>query len=510
MKRTKLRMISAALAACMMASVLPLGAMAQGGGEKAENSVSVLDVSSAPTTDEEKEAQGWVKIDEKNFPDDNFRKIVKNHYTWPYGTYPAVKFDQDNDGWLSPEEIADVKSICCDPYSRQIEKLTGIEYFTALEILSCIGTELTELDVSKNKALTRLDCSKNQLTKLDVSKNKALTRLDCSYNQLTELNVSKNTALTRLDCEGNQLTKLNVSNGTALTTLFCFSNQLKELVVSNNTELAILACESNQLKELDVSKNTALYHLRCSANQLTSLDLEETKISNNYSQPLCDENSYNIEVDSENRFNLRNLPGKFNVNKASDWDGGSVEGTILTVDQDVDTVTYTYDCGTNQAGDHFSVKFTLKVTGHDASPVEPDIPADGGDTDDAADNIKGALSAVVVGAVAGAIIYETGTGIYRVINMPGIAMPADRGELAMLLWEHAGKPEPVSTALYSDIEDNIDLNKAARWAVEQGLMQDDADNNKFNPHFPVSKLRTCLTWNAAKEKGLFDTDKTAE
>ena len=124
-------------------------------------------------------------------------------------------------------------------------------------------------------------------------------------------------------------------------------------------------------------------------------------------------------------------------------------------------------------------------------------------------NIQGAISAVVIGAAAGAIIYEAGTGIYRVINMPGIPMPSNRIELAELLWEHAGKPEPVSTALYSDIDEgDIDAQKAARWAVEQDLMKDDADNNKFHPAFPVSKLRTCLTWNAAKEKGLFD--KTEE
>ena len=134
-----------------------------------------------------------------------------------------------------------------------------------------------------------------------------------------------------------------------------------------------------------------------------------------------------------------------------------------------------------------------------------------GTPDAAAGNIQGALSAVVVGAAAGAIIYEAGTGIYRVINMPGIPMPSNRIELAELLWERADKPEPVSTALYDDIdEDDPDAQKAARWAVEQDLMKDDADNNKFNPYFPVSKLRTCLTWNAAKEKGLFDTDKPAE
>lgn len=140
-------------------------------------------------------------------------------------------------------------------------------------------------------------------------------------------------------------------------------------------------------------------------------------------------------------------------------------------------------------------------------PIGPDGPDPVGPSDTG--NIQGALSAVVIGAAAGVIAYEAGTGIYRVINMPGIPMPSNRIELAELLWEHAGKPEPVSTALYSDIDEgDTDAQKAARWAVEQDLMKDDADNNKFHPAFPVSKLRTCLTWNAAKEKGLFD--KTEE
>ena len=146
----------------------------------------------------------------------------------------------------------------------------------------------------------------------------------------------------------------------------------------------------------------------------------------------------------------------------------------------------------------------VKATFADDPIPEPD-PVGPSDTG----NIQGAISAVVIGAAAGAIIYEAGTGIYRVINMPGIPMPSNRIELAELLWEHAGKPEPVSTALYSDIDEgDTDAQKAARWAVEQDLMKDDADNNKFHPAFPVSKLCTCLTWNAAKEKGLFD--KTEE
>lgn len=166
---------------------------------------------------------------------------------------------------------------------------------------------------------------------------------------------------------------------------------------------------------------------------------------------------------------------------------------------------------TSDENDPTKVTFTMptenvevKATFGDDPIPEPD-PVGPSDTG----NIQGAISAVVIGAAAGAIIYEAGTGIYRVINMPGIPMPSNRIELAELLWEHAGKPEPVSTALYSDIDEgDTDAQKAARWAVEQDLMKDDADNNKFHPAFPVSKLRTCLTWNAAKEKGLFD--KTEE
>lgn len=123
-----------------------------------------------------------------------------------------------------------------------------------------------------------------------------------------------------------------------------------------------------------------------------------------------------------------------------------------------------------------------------------------GDTDYGGDIVAG----VVIGGIAAVGAYEVGTGLYRVINMPGIPMPSDRIELAELLWEHAGKPEPVSTALYSDIDEgDTDAQKAAHWAVEQDLMKDNSEKNTFNPHFPVSKLRTCLTWNAAKEKGLF-------
>lgn len=174
-------------------------------------------------------------------------------------------------------------------------------------------------------------------------------------------------------------------------------------------------------------------------------------------------------------------------------------------------VTEVHDAGVIKYDSENPETATLTMPDYDVfvTAEYADEIVDPGTGDAAAGNIQGALSAVVVGAAAGVIIYEAGTGIYRVINMPGIPMPSNRIELAELLWEHAGKPEPVSTALYSDIDEgDTDAQKAAHWAVEQDLMKDNSEKNTFNPYFPVGKLRTCLTWNAAKEKGLFD--KTEE
>ena len=116
---------------------------------------------------------------------------------------------------------------------------------------------------------------------------------------------------------------------------------------------------------------------------------------------------------------------------------------------------------------------------------------------------------VVIGGIAAVGAYEVGTGLYRITQMDDVAMPANRLALAKLLWERAGKPEPESTALYSDISaEDTDAQKAARWAVEQGLLND-AEDGKFHPAFPVSKLRVCLTWEKAKQKGLFDQNTEA-
>ena len=302
-----------------------------------------------------------VTIDNTNFPDANFRTVVK-------------KFDTNQDSSLSDTEIAAVKKINCS--NKGITNLKGIEYFTLLNILWCTDNQLTALDVSENTALTKLNCCFNKLTSLDVSKNTALTILECNANRLTALDVSKNTALTELNCSVNKLTSLDVSKNTALTELYCNDNQLTSLDVSKNTALISLSCVCNQLTALDVSKNTALTKLNCSINkltaldvsknmaltelycndnQLTSLDLSNTNIMND---PNCGNNIYQIVVDNDPTFDLSILPGNFVVAKASDWSGGTVSGNMLTVDSGKDTVTYKYDCGKGK-----NVTFTLKFVG---------------------------------------------------------------------------------------------------------------------------------------------------
>lgn len=149
---------------------------------------------------------------------------------------------------------------------------------------------------------------------------------------------------------------------------------------------------------------------------------------------------------------------------------------------------------------------TVRAVYEAVDPVEP--PVDPVDPVDPVGPVDPVLPGVIIGGAVILGAYETGTGIYRLMNMQGLPLPSNRIELAELVWERAGKPEPQNMTdedLYADIDaDDTDAQKAAHWMVEQELMKFDEDNNKFHPCFPVSKLRVCLTWQNAKDKGLID------
>ena len=300
------------------------------------------------------------------FPDAEFRRFLRDCC------------DTNYDGKLD----VDIKSMTI-PTSYEIKSLKGIQLFEALEKLDCHGIGLTTLNVSMNFKLKELDCSGNQLKeylpilssglkKLNCSNNKLthmnlgirsglnleevncsnnnitnivmdsvgeLVKFDCSNNDLMTLDVSQCFKLEELNCSGNQLMELNVSNQTQLTQLDCSKNKLTELNVKQNGSLTSLICNDNQLTTLDLSQNHSLSNLNCAKNRLACLDV--TGISGTIT---ADGSRRPIAVRTDGTFDLTTLPG-FDVSKATNWNGGSVSGTTLSVNAGADEVSYQYNCG---------------------------------------------------------------------------------------------------------------------------------------------------------------------
>ena len=363
-----------------------------------------------------------VAVDTFNFPDKNFRDVVKT-------------FDTDDNNILSDTEIAAVKKIDCK--GRAITNLKGIEYFTALEYLYCYDNELTELDLKRNTKLKELNCSTNRLTVLDLSQNPKLKRVICSDNALTALNLSSNSKLTNLNASGNireitltgntfdlsslpgfdasrmsGLTGGTVSgntltvDGNAAVVIYSYDisytgteldDEEKDVIFTlaiagRGTEIAINETNFPDKdfreflldKEANIDRNqdgklstgeialvqdidvydmeiadltgieyfTELKYLDCAGNHLTSLDLSRnTKLA----ELDAENNTYTITPVND-RFYLASLPAGFDVAKTSHWQGGTVSGNILTINSDVDEVTYDYDCGKD-----FTTTFTLEI-----------------------------------------------------------------------------------------------------------------------------------------------------
>lgn len=131
---------------------------------------------------------------------------------------------------------------------------------------------------------------------------------------------------------------------------------------------------------------------------------------------------------------------------------------------------------------------------------EPSAPPtdDPGELDPAFSSGAAALGVVLGTAGLGYITYAHISSLYLYYTLPGGFIPSTRQELANVLWTTAGKPDPVSTALYTDIPaDNIEQQKAARWCVEQGLLSDYGAT--FGPDTKVTNARIIRAWNSLKK-----------
>lgn len=214
-----------------------------------------------------------------------------------------------------------------------------------------------------------------------------------------------------------------------------------------------------------------------------------------------------------------NIVNAVNAKATADLGAGEQELDTATVVPENTTVTVTANLpeGAEFLGwsavraDGIALKLGDDQTAHFEMPgcnVTVEALYQGGNVD--IDNPSGSGSSDVVAGIAAVAltgaaawgIYEAGTGIYRVLNMPGVPMPSNRAGLATLIWEKAGCPEPQTVKSFSDIDDaDLHLRQAASWMEEQGLM-DDVKENEFRPYRYVTKLQTCLVWDKAKEKSL--------
>ena len=459
-------------------------------------------------------------INEKNFPDPNFRKYIK--------TYKAGGRDV-----LTVEEQRKVETI--EVEGKNISSLRGIEAFPNLTELKCGNNSIQKLDLRQNPKLKTLKCNKNQLTQLDLSKNPDIDYLNCSENQLEQLDVSHLKDLVMLNCSHNDLEQLDVRNSKFLETLYCSSNRLTELdadvahksrlvsvecqnnqltslILGQNKLLKKLNCANNQLTQLNLNNMNSLKELKCQNNQLTALDVSSSPnlttlvLKNNHLTSLNLDNNpnlnftytdiyhsdfnnvYTVTLNPDRTFDLNTLPGNFDINRVTEWVNGTVKGNILTVNEGTNVVYYGYQCRSNM----LDVSFTLDVTGTGGTvppvtppkppvtPPEPPVtpPSGGGD---------GGGAIVIVAAAGAAAAGVVGYGVYNYVSgqklqalLPeGVAAPENRAQTALLLWNTAGRPEPADAPAFADVADP-DTAKAAQWCVEQGLMKRRL-NGKFAP-----------------------------
>lgn len=218
---------------------------------------------------------------------------------------------------------------------------------------------------------------------------------------------------------------------------------------------------------------------------------------------VSDQNGGNFQVPvnddwSENGYNELYVPS-----------GSSEQPNTITVKTDTalidclaDGVSIMDNVRTNADGsyaiDVYSPAPIVLVTEEPAPPTPPTPGEPGGELDPEFSSGAAALGIVLGTAGLGYVTYIYGSSLYLHYALPGGFIPSTRQELATVLWTTAGKPDPVSTALYTDIPaDNIEQQKAARWCAEQGLLSDHGAT--FGPDTKVTNARIIRAWNSLKK-----------
>ncbi|MCR0569291.1 hypothetical protein MKC54_10265 [[Clostridium] innocuum] len=297
---------------------------------------------------------GEVAIDKANFPDDSFRKYVSDNC------------DTVKDGVLSITELSAVVGINI-PYQNaaNVKDMKGTEFFENLESLNCSFTSITELDISKNRALKTLNCIGINIPEINVENNPLLETLNCTNSGITKLDVSNNPLIKDLNCYNTRILELNLEKNTNLKTLDCGYTNIKELNLHNNTGLTELFCHNTGIQTLDVSNNTDLSILHCFNTPLAYLNLGNHLSLNNANIDKPTPSVIDLIVTSDS-FDMTQAFQGIDISKVTNITGATLDGNRITGYTLGKPITYTYDCGTAQ-GNSVTLDVTLNLVKSDST-----------------------------------------------------------------------------------------------------------------------------------------------
>lgn len=189
-----------------------------------------------------------------------------------------------------------------------------------------------------------------------------------------------------------------------------------------------------------------------------------------------DGNTLAVDPTSQNGFAMQDATIKL---RATFMSKGSYQFAAAVRNKETTAVL----CTTGQVG--FTVSEKAEV---------PDDSTSSSGADDGA-----ATAAVILGGAAiGAVTYAVGTQIWMETHLPDGVIPTSREQLALMLWNAAGRPQPAEAALYADISaEAADTQLAARWCVEQGLMKDYGES--FKPGKYTYRWQVIKAWNRVQK-----------
>lgn len=208
-----------------------------------------------------------VSIDDKNFPDENFRKVVKE------------EFDSNKNDVLDKDEIINARKIDLieSDNGTEVKSVEGIEKLSFLEDASLGYSEISEIDISKNLNLRRLSLASTKVSNLDTSNNQLLWYLDFTGTNVSSIDLTKNPKLEQIHGVDSKIKEIDVSKNPELLRLDVCRTAISKIDVSNNPKLFALNFEETGVSEIDVSKNKDLYEVYASNSKISEIDVSNNE-----------------------------------------------------------------------------------------------------------------------------------------------------------------------------------------------------------------------------------------